>query len=515
MRIIAETGQCCPVLVQCCPMAAPPSPSASHPEANDRIEPWVWRIAGIVILGSVMTILDTTIVNVALNRLGSELHTSIANIQWVVTGYLLSLAAVIPISGWAGRRFGSKRVFLTSLVLFTAGSVLCGMASSATELIVFRVLQGAGGGLILPVGQLIMASAAGPRRMGRVMGLIAVPAMLAPIFGPALGGLILDNTSWRWIFFVNLPIGVAALIAAWRGLPRSEPEDAGKLDVLGLLLAATGTPLVTYGLAEIGVTGGFSSVKVIAPILGGLALIALFIAHARRVPRPLLDIHLYAKRTFASASITTFCLGAALFGAMILMPLYYQQVRHESVLATGLLVGPQGLGAALAMPISGRLTDRIGGGPLALFGVVLTTLATIPFGLISAHTSIGGLSVWMFVRGIGIGFAFMPAMAAAFAALQPHELADATPQMNVLQRLGGSIGTAVLAVVLQRALISAHHPLTTAGVAGAYSTAFWWSLGITALAIVPSIVLLRAEREARTRLSAPVTQTPPPEPLAA
>jgi EmrB/QacA subfamily drug resistance transporter len=486
-----------------------------NPEATDRIESWVWRIAGIVVLGSIMSILDTTIVNVALSRLGSELHTTIANIQWVVTGYLLSLAAVIPISGWAGRRFGAKRVYLTSLVLFTVGSVLCGLAASATELIVFRVLQGVGGGLILPVGQLMMASAAGPKRMGRVMGVIAVPAMLAPIFGPALGGLILDNTSWRWIFFVNAPIGVVAFIAALRGLPRSKPQDAGRLDVLGLVLVVTGMPLITYGLAEIGTTGGFSSAKVIAPILGGLALVALFIAHARRAPRPLLDVHLYARPTFSAASITTFCLGAALFGAMILMPLYYQQVRGESVLATGLLVGPQGLGAALALPISGRLTDRIGGGPLALFGVIVTTLATIPFGLIGAHTSIVSLSLWMFVRGIGIGFAFMPAMAAAFAALQPHELSDATPQMNVLQRLGGSIGTAVLAVVLQRALISAHHPLTPDGVAGAYSTAFWWSLGITALAIVPSIVLLRAERQARARPPAPFGEAPAPQPIGA
>jgi EmrB/QacA subfamily drug resistance transporter len=476
------------------------------PEATDPIEPWVWRIAGIVIVGSIMSILDTTIVNVALDRLGSDLHTSIANIQWVVTGYLLSLAAVIPISGWAGRRFGAKRIYLTSLVLFTAGSMLCGIATSATELIVFRVLQGIGGGLILPVGQLIMATAAGPRRMGRVMGVIAVPAMLAPIFGPALGGLILDNTSWRWLFFVNAPIGIVAFVAGLRGLPRSEPQDAGRLDVLGLLLVVSGMPLITYGLAEIGTTGGFSSPKVIAPILAGLVLVALFVVHARRVPRPLLDIHLYAKRTFAAASATTFFLGAALFGAMILMPLYYQQVRGESVLATGLLVGPQGLGAALAMPISGRLTDRIGGGPLALFGVILTTLATIPFGLIGAHTSIGSLSFWMGLRGIGIGFAFMPAMAAAFAALQPHELSDATPQMNVLQRVGGSIGTALLAVVLQRALLSAHHPLTATGMAGAYATAFWWSLGITALAIVPSVVLWRAERHARRPGAAAVAQ---------
>jgi MFS family permease len=269
-------------------------------------------------------------------------------------------------------------------------------------------------------------------------------------------------------------------------------------------------PLITYGLAEIGTTGGFSSAKVIAPILGGLALVALFVMHARRVPRPLLDVRLYARRTFAAASITTFCLAAALFGAMILMPLYYQQVRGEDVLATGLLVGPQGLGAALAMPISGRLTDRIGGGPLAVFGVTLTALTTIPFGLIDAHTSIVSLSIWMFLRGIGIGFAFMPAMAAAFAALKPSELSDATPQMNVLQRLGGSIGTAVLAVVLQRALIAAPHPLTQDGAAGAYSTAFWWSFGITAVAIVPSIVLLRAERHARARTrSASLGETAP------
>jgi EmrB/QacA subfamily drug resistance transporter len=487
------------------------------PQATDRIEPWVWRIAGIVILGSIMSILDTTIVNVALDRLGEELNTSIAHIQWVVTGYLLSLAAVIPISGWAGRRFGAKRVYLSSLVLFTIGSILCGVASSATELIVFRVLQGIGGGLTLPIGQMMMASAAGPRRMGRVMSVVAVPAMLAPILGPAVGGLILDNASWRWIFFVNVPIGIVAFLVGLRGLPKSEQQDAGPLDVLGLLLVVTGMPLITYGLAEIGTTGGFSSANVIVPIVGGLALVGLFVAHARRVPRPLLDVRLYARRTFAAASITTFCLAAALFGAMILMPLYYQQVRGEDVLATGLLVGPQGLGAALAMPISGRLTDRIGGGPLALFGVVVTALTTIPFGLIGADTSIESLSIWMFLRGIGIGFAFMPAMAAAFAALKRHELSDATPQMNVLQRLGGSIGTAVLAVVLQRALLSAPHPLTPESMAGAYSTAFWWSFGITALAIVPSIVLLRAERHARTRTTTAAlsAEAPAPEPVGA
>src|SRR3954454_23271146 len=269
------------------------SSDSSHPAADDRIEPWVWRICGIVIVGSIMSILDTTIVNVALDRLGSELHTSIANIQWVVTGYLLSLAAVIPVSGWAARRFGAKEVYLASLVLFTAGSVLCGLANSATELIVFRVIQGIGGGLILPIGQLMMATAAGPRRMGRVMSVVAVPAMLAPILGPALGGLIVDNSSWRWIFYVNVPFGALAVVAALRFLPSVKPTAVDRLDVRGLALMATGLPLLTYGLAEIGATGGLTSAKVIGPCLGGLALLAAFAVHALRVPNPLLDLRLY------------------------------------------------------------------------------------------------------------------------------------------------------------------------------------------------------------------------------
>jgi EmrB/QacA subfamily drug resistance transporter len=446
-----------------------------------------------------MSILDTTIVNVALDTLSRELHSTIAEIQWVVTGYMLSLAAVIPITGWAARRFGAKQVYLVSLVLFTAGSALCGLATSTTELILFRVLQGVGGGMILPIGQLMMAEAAGPKRMGRVMSIVAVPAMLAPILGPTIGGLIIQNTSWRWIFYVNVPIGVIAVGAALRYLPWRGPEQAEKLDVRGLILMATGLPLLTYGLAEIGITGSFTSVKVVVPIILGLVLVAAFVLHALKIPKPLLDMRLYRRPTFSSASFAMFCLGAALFGGMILLPLYWQGVRLESVVATGLLTAPQGLGAACAMPIAGKLTDRYGGGGLALFGVTLCTIATIPFGLIGAHTSIVWLSVAMFVRGIGIGFGFLPAMTAAFASLERSELASATPQLNVLQRVGGSIGTAVLAVVLQRSLSGVHTP---SGAAAAYGTAFWVSAGMTAVAIIPCVILMRAERAARARKAA-------------
>jgi MFS family permease len=227
-----------------------------------------------------------------------------------------------------------------------------------------------------------------------------------------------------------------------------------------------------------------------------------------RVPNPLLDLRLYRKPTFASASFAMFCLGAALFGSMILLPLYWQSIRFESVVDTGLLTAPQGLGMALVMPLAGRLTDRFGGGPLALIGVLVTTVATIPFALIGPHTPIAWLCVAMLVRGMGIGFAFMPAMAAAFAALERSELSHATPQLNVLQRVGGSIGTAVLAVVLQRALTGVH---TLSAAAAAYGTAFWFSAGLVALAIVPCIILVRAERAAR---AAKKTAEVPPAQLA-
>jgi EmrB/QacA subfamily drug resistance transporter len=468
--------------------------------SSEPISAHVWRVSAVVIIGSIMSILDTTIVNVALATLGRDMHSTITDIQWVVTGYMLSLAAVIPITGWAARRFGAKRVYLVSLVLFTAGSALCGLATSTTELIAFRVLQGVGGGMILPIGQLMMAEAAGPQRMGRVMSLVAVPMMLAPILGPTIGGLLVDNASWRWIFYVNLPIGVAAVIAAIRILPTVRPGPAGSLDIRGLALMATGLPLLTYGLAEIGATGGFTSAKVVIPILSGLALVAAFAVHALRVEHPLLDLRLYRKPTFSTASIAMFCLGAALFGSMILLPLYWQTIRHESVVDTGLLTAPLGLGMALVMPLAGKLTDRFGGGPLALFGVTVTAVMTIPFGLVGAHTSIVWLSIAMLIRGAGIGFAFMPAMSAAFASLDRSELSDATPQLNVLQRVGGSIGTAVLAVVLQRALAGAH---TVGAAASAYGTAFWFAAGLTALAIIPCVILVRAERAARATSSTP------------
>jgi EmrB/QacA subfamily drug resistance transporter len=472
------------------------SVDATHghdPHASLKIERHVWVISGVVILGMIMSILDTTIVNVALRTLGHELHANIAQVQWVVTGYLLSLGAVIPVTGWASRRWGARRVYLVSLVLFTAGSAACGLSSSLTALVVFRVLQGVGGGMIMPVAQLIMAQVAGPQRMGRVMGVVSMPAMLAPIFGPVIGGAILEHLHWSWIFFVNVPVGAVAFALAWRMLPHTDSGKAGRLDVLGLALVPTGAAAIVYGLSELGSGASLGSAIVLVPLIAGVLLSIAFTLHALRIERrggrALLDVRLYANRVFSGASFTTFGLGAALFGAMILVPLYYQEVRGESVINTGLLNAPQGIGALVAMPIAGRLTDRFGGGRIALAGVSLLCLSTIPLAFVGAHTSIVGLSALLVVRGVSIGLSFMPAMTAAFASMRPDQLSDATPQINVLMRLGSAIGVAILAVVLQRASGGAGvHP------AHAFDTAYWWGLGIAVASLIPCLMLLRAER---------------------
>jgi EmrB/QacA subfamily drug resistance transporter len=461
------------------------------PHASVKIERHVWVICGVVILGMMMSILDTTIVNVALHTLSHDLHSPLSQIQWVITGYLLSLAAVIPVTGWAARRFGAKQVYMTSLVLFTAGSVLCGLANSTASLVIFRVLQGAGGGMIMPVAMMIMAQVSGPQRMGKVMGYVSMPAMLAPILGPVVGGLILQNLHWSWIFFVNVPIGVLAFILGWRMLPRTDSGEAGRLDVLGIALLPTGFAAMIYGVSELGSGAALGSGKVIVPTLAGIVLIALFCVHALRIERPLLDIRMYANRVFAGAAFTNFGLGAALFGAMILVPLYYQEVRGQSVVATGLLTGPQGIGALVAMPLASRLTQRFGGGRVAFVGVSVLCLSTIPFTTIGANTSIVAISLVLVVRGLSIGLCFMPAMSAAFSAMRPDQISDATPQINALQRTGGAIGTAVLAVVLQRAAGHTHSPEQ---LAGAFNTAYWWALGIAALTLIPCLMLLRAER---------------------
>jgi EmrB/QacA subfamily drug resistance transporter len=498
--VVAEMSQTAPEI------AAPPPVTPARGGA--KLDREIIVIASVVVVGAIMSILDATIVNVALATLGRELHAPLSTVQWVATGYLVALASVIPMTGWASERFGAKRLWMIVVALFVAGSALSGLAWSAGSLIFFRVLQGLGGGMIMPAGMTILAQAAGPQRIGRVMSVVGAPMLLGPILGPVLGGLILQSLSWRWIFYVNVPIGALALAMAARLLPDSEPMRGERLDVVGLALLSPGLAGIVFGLSEVSSHGGIGNALAWAPILAGLGFVALFIRHALRTRAlPLIDLSLFRSPGFSAAAVCVLLTGAALFGSLILLPLYFQVDRGSSTLATGLLLAPQGLGAALTMPISGRLVDRIGGGPVTLFGLILMAALTVGLTTFGAHTPFAVTSVLLFVRGIGLGFSMMPAMASAYSTISRAAVPRATTALNVLQRVGGSIGIALLAVVLEdriRASIpgapglagGAVKPIPSAirahiatPLAHAFSSTFWWVVALSVIAIAPAVVL--------------------------
>jgi EmrB/QacA subfamily drug resistance transporter len=349
--------------------------------------------------------------------------------------------------------------------------------------------------------------------MGRVMGVVGVPMLMGPIIGPILGGWLVDDISWRWIFYVNIPIGAIALVAAAKLLARDEPAAHQRLDWLGLLLLSPGLAAFVYGLAETASSGGIGSAQALIPMVAGAAMIVAFIVHAARHAWPLIDVRLFRNRTMSAASATTFSFAVAMFGAMFMLPLYYQVVRGQSALDAGLLLAPQGIGAAIMMPIAGKLTDDIGAGKIVLGGLSLLVLGMLGFTQVGVDTSFWLLGGCQFLLGLGMGATMMPAMSAAYQTLQREQLARATTAINIIQRVGGSIGTAMLSVVLTHQLSSRLPGAREGGLAAAQSVppgereriapsiaeafghTFWWAAAILALAVIPALLLPRHKPE--------------------
>jgi EmrB/QacA subfamily drug resistance transporter len=447
----------------------------------------VLAAAAVVICGAVMTILDTTIVNIAIDRLAVAFDSPLTTIQWVSTAYLLALAAVIPLTGWAVDRFGTRTVFMSAISVFVLGSILSGLAWSAGSLIAFRVLQGLGGGLVMPVGMTILARAAGQDRMGRVMALVGVPMLLAPALGPIIGGALVDGATWRLIFFINVPLGALTLVLASRILPRETPEGAGPLDITGAALLSPGLAALILGLSADGALPALA--------LGAL-LVAAFVRHALRTDHPLIDLRILRDRTVAAATATVLLFSAAFFGSLLLLALYYQLARGLSALDAGLLLLPQAVGAMLTMPVAGKLTDRIGAGAIVVPGVLLVIVGTIP--AVATDPPEALLAAGLVLRGAGMGATLMPAMAAAYQALPPEHVARAASLLEIVQRAGASIGIALLAVVLERGLhgttLSALEDLPAAArpdLGTPFGSAFAWAVGLTVATLLPALLLPR------------------------
>ena len=495
-----------------------PENMAGRATATDGLDRDTLVVAGVVLLGAIMSILDTTVVNVAIDHLATAFRSSLTTIQWVITGYTLALATVIPVSGWAADRFGTKRIYMWSLVLFMLGSALSGLAWSAGSLIFFRVLQGLGGGMIMPAVMTIMTKKAGPHRMGRVMGVLGVPMLLAPIIGPILGGWLVDDVSWRWIFFINLPIGVVAFVLAQIVLERDEAQPTHRMDWLGMALLSPGLALFIFGLAESG-TYGFGAVRSWGPVAAGVVLIAGFFRHSWRAPGALIDIRTFTHTRAGAAAGTFLLFGVAFFGALLLVPLYYQSVRGASALQAGLLLAPQGIGAMVTMPIAGRLTDRFGPNYLPAAGIPLIVIGMSPFAFVTAHTSYVLLLSFSVVLGFGMGLSMMPTMTAAMQAVPPAAIARTSTAMNIIRQSGASIGTAIMSVLLATAITSrfrsvpgvkasgggfaslqhlsgARHAVIAGPLASAFASTFVWAIVLLAVALIPALGMALSARAA-------------------
>lgn len=308
--------------------------------ANKKIDPAVMKMAWILLVGLLAPLFDTTIMNVAIDTLGNALHASVSTIQWVMTSYLIALGIVIPISGWALDRFGGKNIWILALSLFLIGSVLSSLAWNVGSLITFRVVQGMGGGLMMPIMQTMIVRAAGGEKLGKLMAIVGLPVLIGPILGPVLGGVIINYLNWRWIFYVNLPVCFIALILAVWGLPKDDaPNQPQKLDILGLSLLSPSIVLIIYGLTKVSSDHGFLHSSVIVPIVVGVLFLLVFCLYVLRKPNnPVIDIRIFKSMPFTASSCLLFLSGLSSYGGMLLLPLYYQQVRGESVLASRVII---------------------------------------------------------------------------------------------------------------------------------------------------------------------------------
>jgi EmrB/QacA subfamily drug resistance transporter len=468
--------------------------SYSKPQ-KEKLDPILLKVSLILVFGSLAPLLDSTMINVAIKTLAGDLKSTVSIIQWVITGYVLAMAMAVPISGWAINRFGGKRLYQSSLILFLAGSILSSLSWNIGSLIGFRLLQGIGAGLLMPTMTTMLFQISGGRNMGRMAAITSIPMLLAPILGPVLGGVIVNSLGWRWIFYVNIPVTIIALLLALWGIPKDDTSDNKQpLDIMGILLLSPAFALLIYGISKIASQGGLNSSVVLIPVVSGMLLMITFIIYALRTKiSPVLDLHLFQSRNFSASTILLFMSGFITNGGLLLLPLYYQQVRGQSVLFAGLLLIPQGIGMLLTRSQMGKLTDQIGARPIVLVSLVITALGTLPFAFANSETNQVLLAVVLLIRGAGLGGVFIPIMVSAYVGLSNEQIPHASIATRILQTIGSAFGSAILATIVEHQLVG-HSILDIQSVTSAYNVAFWWSIGFTVIAIIPTLFLTKHKK---------------------
>jgi EmrB/QacA subfamily drug resistance transporter len=412
--------------------------------------PYKWLVAIVFVSGVFMDLLDTSSVNVALPELSRQYGASVNQIEWVVLGYLLALAVAIPASGWVGDRFGTKRTFLLALALFTGASVLCGMADSIAQLTAFRILQGIGGGMLIPVGAAMLFRAFPPVERARASTVLMIPSVIAPALGPLVGGWLVTNHSWQWIFYLNVPIGIAAFVLGAIGLREHQEAAAGRFDVAGFVLSGVGLGAVLFALSR-GPSDGWGAPVVLIPgIVGVLALVALIWVETH-IDEPMLALRLLNERMFRRANIVTMLAFSSFVGLLFLMPLFLQELLGMTAFESGLVVFPQAIGMVITSQLCGRLYHTVGPRRLLVFGLVSMSIVSLGLLFVGFDTSMWTIRMIMFVRGLALGFVFVPIQAAAYANIEASDTGRASAIYAALRQFAASLGVALLATVLLEA----------------------------------------------------------------
>ncbi|WP_136608100.1 DHA2 family efflux MFS transporter permease subunit [Paenibacillus dokdonensis] len=412
-----------------------------------------------IIVGMIMVILDGTVVNVAVPKLVDIFGSDLKTIQWAITGYTLALAAVIPLAGWMTDRFGAKQVFVTTVIMFVLGSALCSIAQSSTQLIIYRVIQGIGGGMVAPIGMAMVFKLAPPERRGAIMGMLGVPMLLAPALGPVLSGWLVEYASWRWIFLINVPIGVVAVILGIAYLPKADHHAPKQLDLLGIILAPIAFSMLAYGVNEGGSVSWTSRGAELGLIIGGVALI-LFVFVELISKNPLLELRVFRSSDFTRGIILTWIMQAALFGCMLFVPLYLQNIRLFTPLETGLILLPQALCSGIGMPIGGKFFDKYGARPVSFIGLVIIAVALFLLGRIDATTSLYYIMPILGAMGFGMGLSMMPLNTHVLNAAPRQWVNRVTPLTAALQQVVVSFAVAGMTGFLTSRVT---HHMTEAG----------------------------------------------------
>jgi EmrB/QacA subfamily drug resistance transporter len=468
--------------------------------AKEKFDPVVLRAALVLTVGALAPLFDSTMVNVALHTIATDMRTTISVVQWITTGYILAMGLAVPISGWATQRFGGKHLFIFSLVIFLIGSVCSMLSWNIESLIVFRIIQGIGAGLMMPTLQTELVQVSGGRNLGQIMSIVSIPGLLGPILGPVLGGIIVNSLDWRAIFWVNIPICIVAILLALWGIPADKPsEKKASLDVIGMLLLSPAFSIFIYGIAQISSHGGITNSEAYGSLIIGIVLMAAYVVHALNTKRePALNVRLFKSVNFFASNILLIFSGIITNGALLMLPLYYQEVRGASALSAGLWLLPQGIGMLLTRSWAGKAADRDGSRNIVLMSLAAIAIGTLPFAFAGTDTNYIFLSIALLIRGAGLGGLFIAIMMSAYVELPKEQVPHASIATRIFQTIGGAFGSAILATVAQQQMVGRASSDLYA-LAHAYDVSFWWAIGFAVAAAIPTLFLaVRKKSEPET-----------------